>query len=220
MKNPWTNLLDEPFFALSTDIALVEAFNARSSDRHKFDLTLLPEPYLGSLTATVVVLNLNPGVSPQDAEVHAQEEFRRRARLSLEHQLQPYPFLHLQPDLETPGIIWWKRRTRELTEDVGFQAVSNRLACIQYTAYHSKEYSKRSPLLPSQEYAFELVRLAMKRKAEIVVMRAKSLWMQAIPALSTYDHLHYASNPRSPYLSRGNLKSSYAAIARRLATQQ
>jgi hypothetical protein len=216
MKNPWSALPEKPPYVLASDVALIDAFNARSGDRHKFDISLFPEPFFGSPSAPVVVLTLNPGWSGDDAVVHTQPEFGRMSRLSLEHQLQPYPFLHLQPDGGTPGSRWWRQRTRELAEDIGFAEVARRLACVQFTPYHSKEYTQSSPKFPSQQYSFALVRQAMARNAEIVVMRSYSLWIAVIPELATYRHVHRGSNPRAPFLSRGNLKSSYALIAERL----
>jgi len=197
---------------LASDVTLIEAFNARSGNQHRFDLSLFSEPFLGSLSAPVVVLNLNPGWSPYDAAVHSQPEFGRMSRRSLEHQLQPYPVLHLQPAGDTPGSRWWRQRTRELAEGIGLEAVARGLACVQYAQYHSKEYTQKSHLLPSQEYGFALVRQAMARHAEIVVMRSYPLWVASTPELATYGTLHRGSNPRAPFLSRGNLKSSYLAL--------
>jgi hypothetical protein len=201
---------------LRDDASLVEAFNSRADDRHRFDVSLFPEPFFGLPTAPVVVLNLNPGWSPRDAETHAQAKFGHMSRQSLVHQLHPYPFLHLQPDGDTPGSEWWRQRTRQLSNDVGFEAVAHGLACVQYVGYHSKEYTQSSPRLPSQEYGFELVRQAMTRSAEIVVMRSFSSWLAAVPELAGYRHLHRGANPRAPYLTPGNLKSSYDVIAQRL----
>jgi hypothetical protein len=70
--------------------------------------------------------------------------------------------------------------------------------------------------LPSQAYSFSLVRRAIERGAEIVVMRSKRLWFEAIPELARYGRTHLGSNPRSPFLSPGNLKQSYVSIASRL----
>ncbi len=162
------------------------------------------------------MLTLNPSLSPEDAETHAKPEFCRLARLSLEHRLAPYPFLHLQPNGDTSGSRWWKTRTRELVEEVGFDAVARKLACVQFMPYHSTKFKKSRSLLPSQNYSFNLVRKAMERKAEIVVMRSDALWINAIPELANYKHLHCAANPRSPYLSRGNLKGSFNTVAQRL----
>ena len=144
---------------------------------HRFDTSLFPEPFFGSLGARVVVLNLNPGWSPGDAAVHAQPEFGAMSRSSLAHDLRPHPFLHLQPTGLTPGGTWWRVRVRELVGEVGFEAVAPGLACIQFTPYHSREYSPATPRLPSQEYSFYLVRRAMARGAAIVVMRSASLWL-------------------------------------------
>lgn len=216
MRNPWSALPEKAPYVLASDTTLIETFNAKAAERHKFDLSLFPEPFFGSPTAPVVVLNLNPGWSPDDAAVHAQPEFSRMSRRSLEHRLLPYPFLHLQPNGTTPGGRWWRQRTRKLSEDVGLEAVACGLACVQYAPYHSKEYTQSSPLLPSQEYGFVLVRQAMVRGAEIVVMRSYSLWVAAVPELAKYKNTHRAANPRAPYLSPGNLKGSYALIAQRL----
>lgn len=216
MQNPWIALPRTSPFVLASDADLLNAFNATASPRHRYDLSLLPEPFFGSPSAPVVVLNLNPGWDAGDAEVHAREDFSVMARDSLGHNLQPYPFLHLQPTTSSPGGRWWRQRVRYLIQDVGFESVAKRLACVQFTPYHSSEYSNSSPRLPSQAYSFNLVRNAMTRGAEIVVMRSKRLWFEAVPELASYERIHIGSNPRAPFVSPGNLKESYASIAQRL----
>lgn len=216
MQNPWTALPKTSPYVLASDAPILQAFNARAAEKYRFDTSLLPEPFFGSLEALVVVLNLNPGWSPDDTAVHAQPTFAAMSRSSLAHQLKPFPFLHLQPTGETPGGRWWRQRTRELASDVGFDLVAKRIACIQFAPYHSSEYHTGSPQLPSQEYNFFLVRQAMARGAEVVVMRSVSLWLSAVPELARYERLHRGSNPRAPFLSRGNLKSAYNTIAVRL----
>lgn len=216
MQNPWLALPKCPPYVLPSDAHLLERFNATASSRHSYDLTLLPEPYFGSTTAPVVVLNLNPGWSPDDATVHSDPTFATMARRSLEHTLAPYPFLHLQPNSNTPGARWWRQRTRELASDAGFDKAARRLACIQLVPYHSPEYSGSTPRLPSQEYSFHLVRQAMVREAEIVIMRSVNLWIAAVPELANYSRVHRGSNPRAPFVSRGNLKSSYNIVLERV----
>jgi len=218
MQNPWTSLPATVPYVLPSDAYLLHAFNARASMANRYDTSLFPEPYFGSLDAPVVVLNLNPGLSSDDAAVHAKSEFAAMSRSSLVHELKPYPFLHLQPKVLSPGGRWWRQRTRELISDVGFDAVAHGLGCIQFSPYHSEQYAAASPRFPSQEYNFHLVRNAMARGAEIVVMRSFSLWMDAIPELANYSRLHRGSNPRAPFISRGNLKSAYEVISRRLRT--
>lgn len=219
MNNPWISLPKTPPYVLASDASLLQRFNATAAERHRFDLSLFPEPFFGVPSAPVVVLNLNPGWSPGDAAVHADHRFAEMSLRSLAHKLQPYPFLHLQPNGQTPGNRWWVQRTRELSSDVGFDVVARQLCCIQFAPYHSREYTPASPQLPSQEYGFSLVREAMARGAEIVLMRSAAIWFRAVPELATYGRLHRGSNPRAPYLTRGNLKHSYAAISARLSGQ-
>ena len=197
-------------------LSALRSFNASAPPEHQFDLTLFPEPFFGTPLAPVVVLNLNPGWSPQDAITRADPGFADQSRRSLAHTLAPYPFLHLQPDGRTGGSIWWQRRARELAAAVGFDHVATGIACVQYMPYHSQAFSPRAPRLPSQAYSVQLVRSAMKRGAELVVMRSFRLWASAVPDLVSYARLHIAKNPRAPYLSRGNLKDRYAVIAERL----
>ena len=160
-------------------------------------MSLLPEPFVGSPSAPVGVLNLNPGWDEGDAEVHARQEFSVVARDSLTHSLQPYPFLHLQPLTSSPGGSWWRQRVGHLIQDVGFESVAKGLACVQFTPYHSSEYSNASPRHPSQAYSFNMVRTAMAGGAEIIVMRSKRLWFEAVPELANYERLHLGSNPRA-----------------------
>ena len=216
MRNPWLDLPSSTPLTLASDAALLQAFNLGAAKVNQYDLSLFPEPFFGSPIAPVVILNLNPGLSPGDAAVHAQPGFAAMSRHSLAHSLSPYPFLHLQPTNVTPGEQWWHRRTRELVSEVGFEAVASGLSCVQYMPYHSQRFATSSPRLPSQAFSFHLVRQAMARQAEIVVMRSRKLWFSAVPELASYERLHFGTAPRSPYISPGNLKSSYLAIARRL----
>ncbi|WP_199052002.1 hypothetical protein [Aquitalea sp. ASV15] len=216
MKNPWFDLPSSKPYLIDSDAVSIHAFNERCSQKYKIALDLLPEPYFGNVDAPVVVLNLNPGLSAADYLAHENNEFICQAKSSLVHDLKPYPFLHLQPSPDTPGGKWWHTRTKQLVKDVGFMAVSSGLACVQFFPYHSKEFSKACPILPSQKYGFHLVREAMRRNAEIVVMRSRAEWFSHVPELVSYEKLHIAVNPRSPYISPGNLKKSYQIIVNRL----
>jgi hypothetical protein len=51
MHNHWINLPQAHPFVLHCDAPAINAFNATAAARHRFDLSLLPEPYFGSLDA-------------------------------------------------------------------------------------------------------------------------------------------------------------------------
>ena len=89
MQNPWLALPEIAPLVLPADAALLDAFNKKAAAEYRYDFSLFPEPYFGSRTASVVVLNLNPGWSKEDAAVHAQPEFAAMARASLAHALKP-----------------------------------------------------------------------------------------------------------------------------------
>lgn len=222
MQNPWLDLPRVPPYVLDVDRPLLEPFNATASAGHRYDFSLFPEPFFGSPLAPVLLLNLNPGWSPEDAAVHADPTFAEMSRRSLAHTLDPYPFLHLQPDCyplgeaRMGGCRWWRRRTRELANDAGFERVARHIACVQYFPYHSDSFTAATPRVPSQEYSFHLVRQAIQRGAEIVILRSARLWLSAVPELTNYRRVHRGTNPRAVFVSRGNLKSSYDVIAERV----
>jgi hypothetical protein len=216
MTNPWASLPTTGPRACPADLPALKAFNVAAAPKHRFDLSLYPEPFFGSQHASVVLLTLNPGWHAEDSQTHSQPMFVDLAVRSLTHALHPYPFLHLQPNAQWPGARWWRQRARELIEATTFDAVAKQIACVQFVPYHSPEFARSSPSLPSQAYSFGLVRAAMARGAEIVVLRSRKLWLDAIPELQTYARLHMARNPRSPYLSRGNLGSAWMPLVQRL----
>ncbi len=214
--NPWQALPATPPYVLQSDAPWVAQFNDRSIVRTKYDLSLLPEPFFGSPQAPVVLLALNPGWSPSDAAVHATPVFAEQARRSLEHRLAPYPFLHLRPQTHTPGAMWWRTIAAKLIEACGLESVAHNIFCVQYFPYHSREYKPANQTVPSQAYGFSLVKAAVERGADIVVMRSQRLWAEAVPELYRYRRLHAVRNPRRPFLSPGNLGESFNIISARV----
>lgn len=214
--NPWLSLPSEAPYVLPDDRFVIEGFNKRVSADKRYDLSLFPEPYFGRSDAPVVLLALNPGCNPRDAATHLHPKFASQSRLSLSHALAPYPFLHLQPNSDSPGGAWWNRITKPLISSAGFDAVAKNISCVQYFPYHSPAFGSHSISVPSQTYSFRLVRDAMLRGAEIVVMLSWRLWVAAIPELSGYRRLHVIRNPRNPTVSPKNMPSGFSAVLARV----
>jgi len=214
--NPWTSLPEDRPYVLPHDAKLVAECNRTTRPINRFELQILPEPFFGSPVAPIVTLGLNPGLNMKDYPVHEDPTFIGLSRRSLIHSLAPYPFLHLQPNDDwTPGAVWWRKICRELISDVGIEAVGKGLFHLQYFPYHSTALGQRPPHVPSQDYSFNLLRLAIERGAEIILMRSANLWFGAVPELASYPKLHVVVNRRRPFLSRGNLPG-YEIIGRRL----
>jgi hypothetical protein len=211
--NPWLSLPSDEPRVLSADFALIEAFNdGRSIAAGRYDLSLWPEPFFGRPDAPVVLLALNPGLGPDDHITHAQDRFGERVRASLAHQLEPWPFLHLQSQPTLPGEVWWHRITTPLREAVGVEQLSRSLLCVQFFPYHSKVFRSGGLRVPSQDYGFGLVRAAIDRGAVIVVMRSWKLWVNAVPALEGAREVVRVRNPRNPTLSAANLGAGFSKV--------
>jgi hypothetical protein len=184
MPNPWTALAAEPPYQLPGDAAAIEQFNRRARPERQLHLDLLPEPFVGSADALVVLLSLIPGVSEEDRQVHAQPSFRAAVRRNLHHEPQAYPFYYLDPDEEGPGHAWCRKHLRPVLERVPTEQVAQRLLMVQYFPYHASSFGHERLRLPSQSFSFALVRQALARGAVVVLLRSAQLWLTAVPELA------------------------------------
>src|SRR6185369_2834427 len=130
LANPWLELPTSPPYVLPEDAAAIEAFNRTAQTATRYDLTLLPEPFLGRPDAPVVVLCLNPGWSPDGPVGHKEPIFIRRSRENLLHAESAYPFHLLDPALHPPGHRWWGNKLRRPIEAVGLETVANKVLCV------------------------------------------------------------------------------------------
>lgn len=163
------------------------------------------------------MLNLNPGYHRDDEILQATSYFKRSCRHCLNHNQMEYPLFYLDPKIEGdapgPGNRWWSRILRELNDVFEAKLLSRMFFCVEYFPYRSRRFLNPG-LLPSQAYGFELVRAAMRRKAVVVLMRSRRMWIEAIPELADYPKLIVLRNPRNPVLSRGNTPEGFDGIVR------
>lgn len=206
MNNPWKNLNEAPPFVLESDRQIIEDHNnnSKADENHKIHTELYPEPFLGNPNADVVLLNLNPGFSPDDSRFHLSNEyFIQQATKNLLHKSDHGFYLLDEKINEAPGYKWWNRRLKTLIDECGREKVAQNLLCVELLPYHSKRF-KRIPPLKSQEYNFYLISEAIKRKAIIIIMRSKKLWIDSIPQLKNYKYFP-SKNPRCAYITERNL---------------
>jgi hypothetical protein len=212
MDNPWHQLSDSSPFVLPSDENAILSANTTASDDALIHLELLPEPFLGDRNAPVVLLNLNPGYSPDDIHQHEHSYFSDVLRKNLLHAPLDYPFYLLDPKIGGPGFWWWQRKLRRPIEDCGNQTVARSMLCVEYFPYHSRRFHHHGLIVPSQHYSFSLVRSAMARNAVIVLMRSKKLWYNAVPELVKYDNCYELKNVQNPTISPGNCPEGYSRI--------
>lgn len=214
MQNPWSHLPSDPPFVLESDTDRIDAFNARAGEATRVRLEILPELFLGRPEAPVVLLNLNPGFTDDDLEWHERPRFREQSRASLAHAASPYPFYLLNPELDAPGVRWWRRRLGALIKATDDIAVARSVLCVELFPYHSRKFGHSRMRFPSQEYGFDLVRTSLGRGAVIVVMRGWRFWREAVPELENYRQLYSLRSVQNVAITARNCPGGFDEIVR------
>ncbi len=206
LVNPWPKLTDNAPFVLPGDREWVERHNQSVSEEFRYHTELYPEPYAGRLDAPVVVLALNPGYSPSDADVHAGRAYQKLWRENAAQTIRDYPLFLIHPDLHhAPCFKWWTAKLRYLIDLFDLQTVARNVLEVQLYPYHSKAFRRRKGRLPSQDFAAAVVRKAMEKNAVIIFMRSRRIWEEYVPELARYPNLLSLRNPRNPTFSEKNL---------------
>ena len=216
MSNPWVDLPLVPPYILAGDERHVLEFNAKVPPQLAVHLELIPEPFLGSPDAPVVLLNLNPGFDPRETRLHTHDTvFVELSRRNLLHEPLGYPFYLLDPRISASlGHQWWMRKLAAPIQAAGAAAVARRFLCIEYFPYHSTRYRALPTELDSQQYNFALARQAIARGSLIVIMRGKTNWTRAVPELSSYKYVYELKSPQNVTISPGNCPDGYPHIIR------
>lgn len=209
--NPWLALPEDPPFILDGDRAAIDAFNQTANAFNRVETSLLPEPYVGRLDAPIVLLLLNPGLSDDDFTLHQQPAFRDRVRRCLRQDASPYPNYFLDPDVTGPGARWMARVLKPLITEFGGRTVATGVAQLEYFPYHSRKFAHSRLRVPSQEYTFDLLRLAIHRDAAIFVTRGKEIWGASVPELRGYGRAFHTRSAQNVVISPGNCPEGYEA---------
>jgi len=116
MRNVWLDLPSTTPYVLEIDREAIDSYNAKTAGATKINVESIPEPFIGNpASATVILLNLNPGDSPHDPKAHADPDFRAAIIGNLRHEPQEYAFYSLNPKFEwTPCGQWWTRNLHGL----------------------------------------------------------------------------------------------------------
>ncbi|MFF3075264.1 hypothetical protein [Kitasatospora sp. NPDC057936] len=223
LQNPWERLGPRQPYAFPEDLPYLLAFNDALREHHKprygLDLSLPPEPFLGPHDAPLVVLLANPGRDDDDPAAYARPGVTER---SLANAASPAgtPHHFLTHDAGGhPGSTWWRRKLKDLLSlGHSYDELAHRVLAVQLHGYHSRRWRRLPKALPSQPFAFGLVRQAIERKAVIVMGRCTADWHRAVPELATYEHVARQRSVRTATVSRGNLDpSDFEKVAGALA---
>jgi hypothetical protein len=208
IPNPWVDLPERPPFVAPIDADLVERLSSRLKGDYQLRLDLRPQPWTGDINlAEVFVLALNPGFAEQDYADLADSDYSEQWRLALTFGTRT-PFYLLDPAFRaTSGSLWWRRRFRDLIEEVGIEAVSRKIICVEHFPYKSVKYAPLGIDLPTQRYSFEIVREAVRQGKPVVIMRSHRIWFDSVQELRAYPYIRLSNN-RSPHLNRTQMTAA------------
>jgi hypothetical protein len=214
IPNPWENLPREPPIVAPVDAPL---FAQHRSWRQQMTLDVLPSPFLGTSKAPVFVLSGNPSGRDQDSEYGPEFDHQRRRELGFAAE---HPYYSLNPRFaHTAGADWHQQMLWQLIAALnpdGQERVARGVFWLQFLGYQAPTWSSfpsglrelaESGRVPSQAFAFQLVRDAIAARKTIVIGRPgrdKSRWMRCVPELASFDVI-VGSNPQRPFITPGNL---------------
>lgn len=181
-----------------------EAYSARDfaepNDGKKFQLHLVPIPFIGNIErASVILLLLNPGYDPHDTFAEFEiPDFTKRALRNLQQDLsdEEHPFHFLDPAFAWhAGFRWWHGKLSETIKELGQRRhensfrdarrfLSQHLAAIELVPYHSKKYPLTrqvenellSTTLARNFVAQRLLERAERGEATIIVLKGAPGW--------------------------------------------
>ncbi len=221
MDNPWVNLPKVAPLVLPEDKTLIDDYNASRgiTNPSYIHLEQPPEPFIGNPDAPIVLLNLNPGYSPEtNASFDTNSSYFQGTILgNLAHTLKDYPFYLLDPQSGgSGGYKWWYDRLRTLINECGEDGqrkVAQNILCIELFGYHTTKWHYKIPEVPSQQYGFYLVRQAMDRGALIIVMRKRwltsPLVLKYLPGLNGYEALYTLNATMAMFITPNNCPAGY-----------
>ncbi len=191
--NPWLRLPRVAPYVLDEDRLAVEVFNADAPVHVRLHVDTCPEPFFGDPDAPIVVLLLNPGVSEDgryDDGLHAT--------VSGDGRTQRHFYIG-------SDNRWWRKLVSALARERPGVDVARRVLSVEFIAYRSRSFGCGQLRLPSQAYAFALVRRAIRRGAAVVIVRGERHWIGAVPELHGHAQRVSIVNPQSAALSARNL---------------
>src|SRR5258708_7337759 len=177
LANPWLELPESPPYVLPDDLAILRRF---PSAMGKLVFAGMPGPFVGNpLTARVLLLALHPGFVDSDIE-------------AAENQAIQAP--------------WWPRKLRRVIETAGAETVMNSVAAAEWFPYVSRKLVEIPQLLPSQTFTFQVVRGALERGAQPVIMTGRAQWLRSVSELA-HDSVITLRNWQNQTFTPGNMES-------------
>ena len=193
MLNPWVDLPPKDPFIARADANHIRRY---PKPYRNLELGVLPSPYLGKPDARVYFLLRSPSAGHDDRD-YPEFLCERRRALRFESAWCFWPLAPAMRRNRTYAFEYVMRLMREVIAAVGQERVAQRMMWLQYLGYQSREWVPFPVRLPSQEFAFSLLREAMNSGKLVIIGVGETLWTRAVPELANYGYilLHSLRNP-------------------------
>ena len=212
-NNPWIYLPSDAPYWLPLDNPFLNDYNILYPTRIDNQIVhdIIPEPFVGNLNPQsgkpIILLNLNAGYNVPEAHNPAMNNphFRSASIDNLNHS---YPGFFLLDFPNYPGYLWWNRKLNQLINATSFDRVRDGIFCLEWFGYSSKRFDANfwaANQIPSQEYAFCLLKYFISQDYLIIIMRSRNKWVTSVPILNGYHNLIELKNPQNPSISPGNM---------------
>ncbi|MCK9617851.1 MAG: hypothetical protein M0R21_08435 [Lentimicrobiaceae bacterium] len=216
-ENPWINLIhSEGNYYLDIDhdniIQNNDDYENDSENENYVDLRYIPEPFIGNIEAQIYFLLANPGRTADNEELELNnlgEHFIDASINNLNHNLNNYPFLYLNPDFEhTEGYRWWNRCLNPIITHLNIdrQLFASSFFAIEIYGYHTRQFNSRfinnNLWLTSIDYTVNLIRNAIHKNKLILISRSVRNWFNLVEDLRNYQNCYFVANNRQMEISQ------------------
>lgn len=202
LKNPWTEIPDQPDFVLPQDEPFIRSYNALCEEGASLWINLkhTPEPRQGPVAAPVYILLANRSYTPEELDGASNREEERLALASIRDDGTPHLGI-------SSGNPWWRKTVGQLARRVGADKAARGICSVEFFPYPSKRFGHGHIRLPSQQYTFGLVERAAKEGRIIIVTRSAQEWFGAVPELARRLHssVFLGKNVQRTFITPGNL---------------
>lgn len=209
VQNPWLNISWQNTVASIDSSTITPAFCAQ----HGIDITDLPGPYMGDINSNVVVLSLNPGISPYNKCFIGDTHYEKLMQDTLKHSINRHVMIYdnilcnHNGKVLYPGCDWWRKRTKVLCRIIYPKKLN--IFVLEYFPYHTVK-TINFPKLSSVYYRNYLLEQAIKKNKLIVIMRGAEKWYgiqdnDLGKRLKDHNNKITLKNPLCTYLTPGNM---------------
>jgi hypothetical protein len=246
IENPWQHVADlakksghyydpDQKYATKDDLPILEKYNEKAKQEHKFVLDVLPCPFDGDIfNAKIIILTLNPGFIEMlqhtlyDAlNPEAQERITKHHIEALELATKK---IHSHDEIvNILAENYWRSKTRELREEYGFDYSD--FAIVQYVGYQSEKYnqSKKFEELIKQfesiKFTELLIKFIIKYRTDdycFIIARKQDFWKPLLEKFYNEDEyekhvINRLRNYRGSFITKGNMEEEDFKIIKRLS---